>query len=919
MAAESHPCFVMLTSLFIFLSALVASSVQVTNYDYRDCVGSGVQNWGVDLCEESLVCANSRGLLYFNGNDWSLLEAGGKRTLRDVLMCDGKYYVVGEGCVGCWEKDETGRFSFFSYVSQLEKFNLSSEEFWFIEQDADGAIYVHSFSCILLLEGDVLKEVVRNKCCDSFFKVGDRLLAKSLSGEFYEIRNGEASLICNCQTLAGVNIKGACQCGDGWLALIASDGTIYGLIGEQVRKIGHLTNLSGEAVKVDCVDVSPDGDIAVGTLGDGVLLLDSGFNVINQIVSPDLADNNIHSIRYVGDRNLWLTMDFGVASVDLCPEIRKWQDNSSVGFFFDAERFDDRIFVSTSSGLYFHETCEKVQKDIYPLGLEVVKDRFLCGTTDGILQMTTGSSDFVKISDDKGAHQFEYAAEDGVEYVFACVWAGVVVFRYDSSAGWVYHSFIQGTTDYTSIFVEDVQVLWAIKPGIGLVRLTLSPDLCSVEMEQVFGNVTGDNDLSRMFFLKSDGSLLLVTSAGIYTYDTFANEFKEVDILGDFQDYLSSVVHILQHGKNSFYAVTKNEMLLFDLGIGGNVLREKYFLGGTSPVFYNGSIALAQAGPLLFLSTYDGIMMLEKTSENEGSKQAEPMIRMESVRYSGPHGELVYVREDKGGYVIPHKASDISVSFTTGISGLPGAVSWRMDGIDKEWHTWQTSGTVSFADLKSGTYRLQVRDYHGNGLEIVLKKRHPVALSLWMVAIYVALIASITAGVVIAVNRRQRRREIDRLKAKSYRELQEKTDMLRSQHKTHMRLIMSQRKFMETISAEVDKLKNTIGPALPENIYRAMISAIDDSRSETGNLYSLENYYVDIHYDFMQKMQKDYPSLSPSELKFCCLLRANLSTKEIAQILGISSRSVDLKKYRLKTHIGLGKDISLVQFILTYQ
>ena len=129
---------------------------------------------------------------------------------------------------------------------------------------------------------------------------------------------------------------------------------------------------------------------------------------------------------------------------------------------------------------------------------------------------------------------------------------------------------------------------------------------------------------------------------------------------------------------------------------------------------------------------------------------------------------------------------------------------------------------------------------------------------------------------------------------------------------------MSQRKFIETISAEVDKLKTTMGPALPEKIYRTMISAIDDSRSETGNLYSLENYYVDIHYDFMQKLQKNHPSLSPSELKFCCLLRANLSTKEIAQILGISSRSVDLKKYRLKVHIGLDRGTSLVHFILNY-
>lgn len=918
MADKSHPYFVMLASLFIFLSALVAPFVQVTNYDYRDCVGSGVQNWGVDLSEESLVCANSRGLLYFNGNDWCLLETSGKQTLRDVLIYDGRYYAVGEGCIGCWERNAAGRFCFRSYVSQLEEFGLASEEFWFVEKAADDAIYIHSFSCILMLEGDKLKEVVRNKCCDSFFKIGDRLLAKSLTGELYEVRDGRLHLLCNAENLAGVNIRGACECYDGQLALFASDGTIYGFDGSLVRQMAHLTNMSGEAVKVDCLAVSSEGQISIGTLGDGVLLLDSDFNVISQILSPDLADNNIHSMRFSSDRRLWVTMDFGVGCVDLSPRIRKWQDNSSVGFFFDSEKFDDRTYISTSTGLYLLDSGEKVQKEIYPLGLSVIKDRFLCGTTDGILQMTSGSQDFVKISDYQGAHQFEYVAEDGVEYVFASVWAGVVVFKYAPSAGWVYHGFIRGTADYTSIFVEDTQVLWALKPGVGLVRLNLRADLRSVESEQIYGNVAGGDDLSGMFFLRSDNSCMIVTSTGVYSYDTFSNAFKQVNISADFQEYLPSVVHIQQSAKNTFYAVTKNEVLLFNMGVGGIVLKEKYFLGDTSPVFYNGGISLARTDSSLFLSTYDGILMIDDAAEAEVSMSYEPSLLVESVRYVSPHGEQVYVQADNDMYVIPHKASDISVSFTSGMSDLPKAISWRMDGLDKEWHSWQTSGTVSFTDLKSGVYRLHVRDYYDNSLEIILKIKNPIALSLWMVIVYIVLLTSITAGVVIAVNRRQRRREIDRLKAKSYRELQEKTDMLRSQHKTQMRLIMSQRKFIETISAEVDKLKKTMGPALPENIYRTMISAIDDSRSETGNLYSLENYYVDIHYDFMQKFQREYPSLSPSELKFCCLLRANLSTKEIAQILGISSRSVDLKKYRLKTHLGLDKATSLVHFILNY-
>ena len=48
---------------------------------------------------------------------------------------------------------------------------------------------------------------------------------------------------------------------------------------------------------------------------------------------------------------------------------------------------------------------------------------------------------------------------------------------------------------------------------------------------------------------------------------------------------------------------------------------------------------------------------------------------------------------------------------------------------------------------------------------------------------------------------------------------------------------------------------------------------------------------------------------------FCCLLRANLSTKEISVIMGIALRSVELKKYRLKQKLNLDANSSLTSYI----
>ena len=44
----------------------------------------------------------------------------------------------------------------------------------------------------------------------------------------------------------------------------------------------------------------------------------------------------------------------------------------------------------------------------------------------------------------------------------------------------------------------------------------------------------------------------------------------------------------------------------------------------------------------------------------------------------------------------------------------------------------------------------------------------------------------------------------------------------------------------------------------------------------------------------------------------------NLSTKEIASLLNISVRAVELRRYRLRKRLGLEGDTNLVEFLINY-
>ncbi|MFY8009821.1 MAG: helix-turn-helix transcriptional regulator, partial [Flavobacterium sp.] len=51
--------------------------------------------------------------------------------------------------------------------------------------------------------------------------------------------------------------------------------------------------------------------------------------------------------------------------------------------------------------------------------------------------------------------------------------------------------------------------------------------------------------------------------------------------------------------------------------------------------------------------------------------------------------------------------------------------------------------------------------------------------------------------------------------------------------------------------------------------------------------------------------------------KLCAYLRLNLTSKEIAPMLNISIRSVEIKRYRLRKKLNLLHDDGLVNYILS--
>ena len=71
-----------------------------------------------------------------------------------------------------------------------------------------------------------------------------------------------------------------------------------------------------------------------------------------------------------------------------------------------------------------------------------------------------------------------------------------------------------------------------------------------------------------------------------------------------------------------------------------------------------------------------------------------------------------------------------------------------------------------------------------------------------------------------------------------------------------------------------------------------------------------------VHANFLSNLKEKYLNLSPNDLKLCAYLKLNLSSKEIAQLLNITSRAVEVGRYRLRKKLNLKPEVNLFNFLL---
>ena len=124
----------------------------------------------------------------------------------------------------------------------------------------------------------------------------------------------------------------------------------------------------------------------------------------------------------------------------------------------------------------------------------------------------------------------------------------------------------------------------------------------------------------------------------------------------------------------------------------------------------------------------------------------------------------------------------------------------------------------------------------------------------------------------------------------------------------------------------VSKMKTELGHVIKgisnpqaEAELKKMIRSIseDDNMDQEWEHFTL--HFDKVHSDFVSDLKEKHPAISNNEVKLCAYLRMNLSTKEMAQLMNISVRGVEVSRYRLRKKLELSTEISLFDYLITIQ
>ena len=935
----------------------------IWNYS-RKVYKAGTQNWDAAQDQSGQVYfANNDGLLRFDGTTWVNFPVSNHTIVRSVAIDqDNRIYTGAQSEVGYFYPGPDGVLQYTSLIGLLPPDHRSFEDVWDIVF-YEGHVFFRTNRSVFEYTGEAMKIHTMEGDLQNLFTTAQGLFLQHDNRTILVFKNGAFQPLINISALESSITGNIAWAKDTVLLSSLKNGMFY-LAG----KNGGPWKTAHDEILIDkriySSTVLKDGNIALGTSLDGVIVLDHQRRVYRHLNKKHgLQNNNILHTYCDHHGNLWLGLDNGIDCVVMDSRFSTiFPDGELHATGYSAAVFDHQLYLGVSNGAYVapwqsyydpeqgNHFERVVNGEGQVWGFTTVGNKLLMGHHEGAFELQQHLA--VPISHEPGTWIYVQLNE---HYMMAGTYNGLVLYQKENDH-WVYDQKINGIHESCRIMVKDEDgSIWVSHPYRGLYHVVWHEE-SKYDPEIKFFDQSGGlpSNLNNYVFSIS-GKAVFGTEKGVYQFDNAQDRFVPDSSFNHLIGAEHRVKAMKEDVKGNIWFVTDDEvglLVIDDLGVKKEVKKKIYpELGGKL------------VGGFEFIYPVDDDNVLFGTEEGFVHYDMHPVtdqlsslrIVLNTIRTIRNQDSVLF-----GGYFLPERTlgvsepqlleanlNNLSFSFSATEFKTPYLLQYRtrMEGLEDDWSPWTTDTRRDFTSLGPGNYIFHAQARIKDGVEsdavsYAFRIRPPWFKTTTAKVFYGMGVLGFFAGFML-----RQRKKFESEKAKMTETHQEKEAIaIREAELSKAALSEIQN---EKLGVEI-KYKNQelalttmhlvqkaeILLAVQEGLHHIRDKSPDQGvKKEVQQLLNMVNfdvkldndwehfaqYFDQVHVDFLKQLRDRFPQLSTSDLKLCAYLRMNLSTKEIAPLLNISVRGVEGSRYRLRKKLNLSNDANLTEFILSLQ
>lgn len=957
--------FILFLVYFSIPNGLKADDIQsigvpyVQNYPKSSYL-SGNQNWSIAKDKNGLMYfGNAEGLLTFDGKYWQQYKMPNRQIVRSVATAsDGLVYTGSFGEFGYWSY-QNKQLHYTSLVNLIPKPHQITDEIWKIYVDGKRILF-QSFSTIYIYENKKITVVKAPNAFLFLHAVKNRLFAEVLGKGLFELKGTNFIPLSGSEFLGNTGVLSILPYKENSFIIGTGKNGLFIYNGQTFSPLPSTANSFLKTYQLNNGVKILNKYYAYGTILNGLIIIDENGKVVQRInKSSGLQNNTILSLYADNEQNLWAGLDNGIDRIEL---------NSPLYFYFDkAGKFGtvysslivkNKIYLGTNQGLFVSpwipengnlfnsfdfSLIPNSQGQVWDL--HEIDNQLLCGHNDGTFNVS--GSQIERISAISGGWTIK-KLNSNPNYLIQGTYTGLVIFVKDAAGKWKFSHKITGFSEPSRYVEQDSKGdIWVSHAYKGLYKLTLSPDLKKVTTIKYYDEKNGLPSNFNVNIFNLENKIVFSSDDGFLLYDEISNRFGKYETLNKNLGSFYTANKIINAGLKKYWFINQGKMSLVNLSEPGKTIIDSSrfsILDGRMVQYYENISQISNK--IYLISVDDGFVIYNTTNTNNGTKRQNlPAVLIRKVEdITDKYATLTENGSDGETIEIPFSRNNIRISFS-----LPYyrqskiKFQYYLEGYSKQWSDWSAATQKDFTNLSRGSYIFKVRakineESTSKITSFEFSINPPWYGNNWAILFYILLgILALIAGkkVYEAKLKKHQQAIADKLQlekeefVKREAEATEKqiikiqTEKLQAELASKNRELANsamslvyKNELLQKISEEMTKLKDENGKKLSEDQLRRIQKVIDDGMNDERDWNLFESSFNEAHESFFKKLKANHPDLVPNDLKLCAYLHMNMSSKELASLLNISLRGVEIRRYRLRKKLGVPHDKNLVEFLM---